>query len=124
MADVVTYALQAHYNIPITKNTKKHSPSDHVRLFLFLDSPPSLRKESNKETIITQKTIAAIANTVTATARKLWLHETRKPTTQQIHNMLHVSLRQIELCYRGFAEKAHNRDIILQANGLMKINSF
>ena len=37
--------------------------------------------------------------------------------------MLHVSLRQIELCYRGFAEQDHIRDIILQASGLMKRNS-
>ena len=58
MTDVITHAIQAHDGIKITKNTMKHSPSDHHRLFLFLDTPLSLRKNSNKETIRTQKTIA------------------------------------------------------------------
>ena len=123
MADVVTHALQAHYNISITKNTKKHSPSDHIRLFLFLDTPLSLRKESNKETMRTQKTIAAIANSVTATARKLWLNETRKPTLLQVNNMLQVSLRQIDICYTGYAEQDQIRQITQQIDGIMKRNS-
>ena len=100
----------------------KHSPSDHHRLFLFLDTPLSLRKNSNKETIRTQKTIAAIANSVTATARKLWLNETRKPTSLQINNMLQVSLRQIDICYTGFAEQDEIRNLSQQIFGKMKRN--
>ena len=123
MADVVTHALQAHYDITITKNTKKHSLSNHHRLFLFLDTPLSLRKNSNKETMRTQKTIAAIANSVTATARKLWLSETRKPTLLQVNNMLQVSLRQIDICYTSYAEQDEIRQISQQIYGIMKRNA-
>ena len=34
-----------------------------------------------------------------------------------------VSLRQIEICYTGYAEQDYIRQIILQANGIMKRNS-
>ena len=41
MADVVTHAIQAHYNISITKDTKNYSPSDQP-------SPAFVRKQTKK----------------------------------------------------------------------------
>ena len=54
MADVVSQAIETYYAITISKSseTKQYSPSDHVRLILFSDAPPELRKKQNKVTKI------------------------------------------------------------------------
>ena len=85
MADVVFQAIERHYAITISKSseTKKYSPIDHVKLFLFLDAPPELRKKQNKETEIRKRAVVTLANSVTATSRKLGL---TKPVSQQPPN--------------------------------------
>ena len=115
MAEIVSKAIETHYTINISKSseTKQYSPRDHVRHFLFLDVPLELREKQNEETERTQRAIAALANSVTATARK----------TPQLKTMLQTSLRQTELCYRGSNEHSDIQDIIMQATGIVKRNA-
>ena len=46
----------------ISNKETQRKPIDQIRLLLFLDVPPLVRKEQNKETTILQNSMAAIAN--------------------------------------------------------------
>jgi hypothetical protein len=64
--------------------------------------------------------MVAVANMVTATARKMWIKEIRKPTLESTQHMDQQSINAIKICYEGTKELTYIKEAYQQIHMLFK----